>query len=142
MFMGEFHHNLDDKGRLMMPVKFREKLQNCILSRGLDGCLFVYDLNEWSKFEEKAKALSMTKKANRQFTRMMLGSASEIELDKQGRIKVSNPLKEFANLSKECVILGVGNKLEIWDKDKWEAYYNSNIEEFEELVETMEDIDV
>ena len=124
MFMGEYHHNVDTKGRLIVPAKFREDLgEMFVLTRGLDQCLFGYPLNEWKIIEEKLKGLPMTKKDARAFTRFFFSGATECEIDKQGRINISSPLLNYAKLEKECVILGVSNRIEIWSQEIWERLF-------------------
>ena len=106
MFMGEFRHNIDDKGRLIIPAKFRESLgSSFVITRGLDRCLFAYPPSEWTQLEQKLKALPFTKADARKFTRFFFSGASEVEFDKQGRIHIAPHLREYARLKKECVIM-------------------------------------
>ena len=143
MFMGEYHHNIDTKGRLIVPAKFREDLgEMFILTRGLDQCLFGYPLNEWKIIEEKLKGLPMTKKDARAFTRFFFSGATESEIDKQGRINISSPLLNYAKLEKECVILGVSNRIEIWSQDIWNDYFSESEESFAEIAENMIGFDI
>ena len=138
MFMGEYHHNVDTKGRLIVPAKFREDLgEMFVLTRGLDQCLFGYPLNEWKIIEEKLKGLPMTKKDARAFTRFFFSGATECEIDKQGRINISSPLLNYAKLEKECVILGVSNRIEIWSQDIWNDYFSESADSFAEIAENM-----
>ena len=138
MFMGEFHHNMDEKGRLIIPSKFRSELKNkFIITRGFEQCLFVYPLNEWNNIIEKLKELSFTKKDARTFMRMFLSGATECELDRNGRINISNHLLSFAKLEKECVIIGVNERLEIWSEDTFNDFYNSNIDNFSDIAENL-----
>ncbi len=138
MFIGEYHHNVDAKGRLIVPAKFREDLGEVfILTRGLDQCLFGYPLNEWKIIEDKLKDLPMTKKDARAFTRFFFSGATECEIDKQGRINISSPLLNYAKLEKECVILGVSNRIEIWSQDIWNDYFNESADSFAEIAENM-----
>ena len=112
MLMGEFHHNIDDKGRLIIPSKFRSELgERFIITKGLDKCLFVYSMNEWNKIIEKLSNLQFTKKNVRAFERAFIGGASTIEFDRQGRINITSPLVHYANIEKECVIIGVNEIL-------------------------------
>ena len=121
MFMGEYNHTIDAKGRLIIPSKFRETLgDEFVVTKGLDGCLFVYDNKEWSAFEEKLKSLPLTNKDARQFVRFFLAGATLAEVDKQGRILVPAVLREFAALEKEVVLIGVASRVEIWSKERWE----------------------
>ena len=122
MFMGEYNHTIDAKGRLIIPSKFRESLgDEFVVTKGMDGCLFVYDNEEWKKFEEKLLSLPMMDKQVRQFTRYFLAGAASVEVDKQGRILLPAHLREFAGLEKDVVLVGVGSRVEIWSKDKWET---------------------
>ena len=143
MFMGEYHHNVDTKGRLIVPAKFREDLgEMFVLTRGLDQCLFGYPLNEWKIIDEKLKGLPMTKKDARAFTRFFFSGATECEIDKQGRINISSPLLNYAKLEKECVILGVSNRIEIWSQDIWNDYFSESADSFAEIAENMIGFDI
>ncbi|EOR26770.1 division/cell wall cluster transcriptional repressor MraZ [Cytobacillus oceanisediminis] len=143
MFMGEYHHNVDAKGRIIVPAKFRENLgETFILTRGLDRCLFGYPLTEWEIIEDKLKQLPLTKKDARAFTRFFFSGATECEIDKQGRINIASPLFQYAQLEKECVILGVSNRIEIWDKQEWENYFSESEDSFAEIAENMIGFDI
>ncbi len=143
MFMGEFHHNVDTKGRMIIPAKFREDLgESFVLTRGLDQCIFGYPMDEWKALEEKMKALPLTKKDARAFTRFFFSGATECEIDKQGRVNIAAPLRDYAKLDKECVVIGVSNRLEIWSKEKWEDYFTESEESFSEIAENMIDFDI
>lgn len=137
MLMGEYHHNLDEKGRIIIPSKIREEVGELfILSRGLDKCLFIYPRNEWNNMIEKYKELPNTKEA-RNFMRFLLSGATECNFDKQGRINVPNPLMEYANLEKECVVIGVNDHLEIWNEEEWQDFMDNNENEFSELADHL-----
>lgn len=126
MLIGEYEHSLDAKGRLIMPAKLRTDMgEKFIITKGLDGCLFVFSQIEWSNFESKLKELPLTNKNARDFVRLFLSGATECEIDKQGRFLLVNTLREYAEITKEVIIIGVGTRLEIWNKDKWKKY-NSN----------------
>ena len=126
MLIGEYEHSLDAKGRLIMPAKLRTDMgEKFIITKGLDGCLFVFSQNEWSNFESKLKELPLTNKNARDFVRFFLSGATECEIDKQGRFLLVNTLREYAEITKEVIIIGVRTRLEIWNKDKWKKY-NSN----------------
>lgn len=143
MFMGEYHHNVDSKGRLIIPAKLRDSLgETFILTRGLDQCLFGYPLKEWAIIEEKLKALPLTKKDARAFTRFFFSGATECDIDKQGRINISTPLFNYAELAKECVILGVSNRIEIWSKQLWDEYFFASEQSFTEIAENMIGFDI
>ena len=138
MFMGEYHHSLDEKGRIIIPSKFRDELgESFVLTRGLENCLFVYAMNEWNKIVDNLKKLPFTKKDARNFTRFFLSGATVVELDKQGRINISSPLVNYADLEKECIIVGVNDRLEIWSKDKWENFFNENSENLSDIAENL-----
>jgi MraZ protein len=143
MFMGEYHHSIDNKGRMIVPSKFREELgEMFIITRGLDQCLFGYPLSEWALIEDKLKGLPLTKKDARAFTRFFFSGATESELDKQGRINIPAPLLQYAKLEKECVVLGVSNRIEIWSKQIWEDYFSESEESFAEIAENMIGFDI
>ncbi|MDP9728383.1 MraZ protein [Alicyclobacillus tengchongensis] len=140
--MGEFQHALDDKGRLTIPGKFRDPLgEQFVMTRGLDGCIFVYPMSEWNVLESKLKSLPMTRADARSFVRLFFSGASECELDKQGRVLVPSVLREHANLEKDCVVLGVSNRLEIWSQKRWADYSTNASGEFAELAEKLVDLD-
>lgn len=143
MFMGEYQHTIDDKGRLIMPAKFREDLgEKFVITKGLDGSLFVYPMEEWKVLEEKLRNLPFTKADARAFARFFFSGATECELDKQGRILLTANLREHAQLQKDVFIIGVSSRLEIWSKEVWEEYNNKTKESYEELAEKMVDFDL
>ena len=143
MFIGEHHHNIDDKSRLIIPSKFRKELgETFILTRGLDGCLFVYPENEWASIVEKLKKLPFTKKDARSFMRFFLSGATVCEFDKQGRINITSPLVSYADLAKECVIIGVNDRLEIWSKGNWEKFFKTNEKNLSNIAEDLFDSDL
>ncbi len=143
MFMGEYQHNIDTKGRIIVPAKFREQLGDTfVITRGLDQCLFGYPMNEWKEVEKKLKALPLTKKDARAFTRFFFSGATECELDKQGRINLPTPLLTYASLQKECIIIGVSNRIEIWSKEIWGEYVAASEESFAEIAENMVEFDI
>ena len=140
MFMGEFHHNLDEKNRLIIPSKFRDELgKKFVVTRGLEECLFVYSLDEWNKIVEKLRSLPFTNKDARNFTRFFLSGAAECEFDRQGRINITSPLVHYADLTKECVIIGVGDRLEIWSSERWNDFYDTNKDNLSDIAETLFD---
>lgn len=135
--MGEFHHNIDEKGRLIIPSKIRYELgEKFIITRGLDKCLFVYPLNEWENIIKKYRELPNTKDA-RNFMRFFLSGASECEFDKQGRINISGPLVSYASLNRECVIIGVNDRIEIWSKEMWDGFIGDNEENFSDIADHL-----
>ncbi|MRH42157.1 division/cell wall cluster transcriptional repressor MraZ [Aquibacillus halophilus] len=143
MFMGEFQHTIDAKGRIIVPAKFREGLGDMfVVTRGLDQCLFAYPMNEWRILEDKLKKLPLTKKDARAFTRFFFSGAVECEVDKQGRINIPAPLRKYATLDKDCVVIGVSNRIEFWSTNEWEAYVEGSEESFAEIAENMLDFDI
>lgn len=143
MFMGEYQHNLDSKGRLIIPAKFREELGlGAVITRGLDNCLFLFPAEEWEILENKLKNLPLTKRDARQFVRFLFSGATECEMDKQGRINLPANLREFALIDKDAVVIGVSSRIEIWSKEKWEAYVSSAEESFEDIAENIVDLGI
>jgi MraZ protein len=141
MLTGEFNHSIDAKGRLIIPSKFRENLgENFVITKGLDGCLFLYPDNEWKTFEEKLRTLPLTNKDARIFTRFFLGSAVDGGLDKQGRVLISSALRNFAHLEKEVVLVGVLDRVEIWDKAKWEENNTVIEDNMDDIASHMEEL--
>ena len=141
MFKGEYNHTIDAKGRLIVPAKFREILgDNFIVTKGLDGCLFVYPNDEWTRFEEKLKSLPLTNKNARQFTRFFLAGAAACEVDKQGRILLPQVLREFASLEKDVVLVGVASRIEIWSRERWDESMNTYDGDMDEVAENMESL--
>lgn len=123
MFMGEYQHNIDSKGRLIVPAKFREGLGTVfVITKGLDNCLFVYTNDEWKVFEEKIKKLPLTNKDVRKFVRFFFSGAIECETDNQGRVMIPQNLREYAGIKKEVISIGVSNRIEIWSKENWVEY--------------------
>jgi len=144
MFYGEFYHQIDRKGRLVLPSKVREAAKNNFIdkfyiTRGLDKCLFMFSEDEWKTQETKFKTMSFTKSESRRFNRMYFSGAVEIAFDKQGRILIPQYLKDFAGIKRDIVVVGVANRIEIWSKDKWEEFYQSTRDEFENVAEKLID---
>lgn len=140
MFIGEYHHSIDEKGRLIIPAKFRDELgNNFIITRGIDNCLFVYSNESWDKICNKLNSLPFTKKDARVFNRFFMSGATNVELDKQGRANISSPLIDYAHLSKECVIIGTGDRLEIWSQDDWDSFFDSNKDSMSDIAENLFD---
>ena len=138
MLIGEYEHTLDVKGRLIMPAKLREDVgENFIVTKGLDGCLFGFSKSEWTNFEEKLKSLPLTNKNARDFVRFFLSGAIECEIDKQGRFLIASNLREYAAMEKEVIIIGVGTRIEFWDKAKWKEYNNSENISADNIAENM-----
>lgn len=141
MFMGEYNHTIDAKGRLIIPSRFREQLgEEFVVTAGLDGCLFVYANEEWKSFEEKLRALPVSNPEARKFSRFFLASASLCEVDRQGRILIPAKLRAMAGLEKEVVLAGVGSRIEIWDKERW--IQTSSYDNMEEIAANMEGLGI
>lgn len=141
MFIGEYSHNLDTKGRIIIPSKFREELhESFILTRGLDGCLTIYSLEQWEKIFIEINKLPTTKKAARQYIRVLTSNACECTLDNQGRILIPSNLTTPVGISKECVIVGANDHIEIWDKKVWNDYFDEASKSFEEIAENLSDL--
>ncbi len=143
MLIGEFEHSIDTKGRLVLPAKIKDDLgKEFIVTKGLDGCLFGYSLEEWNKFEEKLKTLPLTNKITRDFVRFFLSGAVEEETDKQGRFLLPANLREYASLTKDAVIIGVGTRIEIWDKKKWDEYNSEENLSVDSIAEKMTELGI
>lgn len=141
--MGEYHHSLDDKKRLIIPSKLREDLGDyVIVTRGLEDCLFVYSQNAWNDIVNKLKTLPFTKKDARSFTRLFLSGATVCEFDKQGRITLKEPHTNYASLIKDCVIVGVNDRLEIWSKANWDNYFSNNKESMADVADHLFEVDL
>ena len=139
MFLGEFRHTLDAKGRIIIPSKFRESLgDEYVISRGLDGCLFLFPMEEWKSFEEKLRTLPITE--SRAFVRYFTASASDGSIDKQGRALIPQNLRDVASIDKNAVIIGTPNKLEIWSEDLWDQYMSSDIMSDDNIAKQMEEL--
>lgn len=137
MFMGEYHHSIDEKGRIIIPSKIRMDLgDNFIVTRGLDNCLFIYPKDEWNEIINKYKSLPNTKDA-RNFMRFFLSGATICEFDKQGRINIPTPLVNYADLKKDCVIIGVNERIEVWSKERWEQFINDNEDNFSDIADNL-----
>ena len=139
MFMGEYNHTIDAKGRLIVPAKFREALgDEFVVRRGLDDCLFVFPNEGWKVFEEKLSTLPVANKNARRFARFFLSGAATVELDKQGRILIPTTLREYGALEKEVVFIGVANRVEIWSKERWEN--SAVMDDMDEIAESMDEL--
>ncbi len=143
MFIGEYAHNLDDKGRLAVPVKFRrELLKGAVVTRGLDNCLFLYTKTEWQKLADKLAALPISQANSRAFSRLMLAGAMDMEIDKQGRIVLPEYLRGFAGLKKNVIVAGLYNRIEIWDQENWDKYKTQTESQSGEIAERMGELGV
>lgn len=138
MLIGEYRHNIDDKGRITIPSKFREEIgMKFVVTRGFDGCLFVYSMDNWNKIVSKLQTLPFTKKDARTFMRFFLSGATVCEFDKQGRINLTNSLILYAGIQKECTIIGVNDRLEIWASEKLDAIMEENELNFSDIAENL-----
>ena len=143
MFIGEYQHTLDSKGRLIIPSKFRDNLGlEFIMTKGLDNCLFVYPKEEWKALEEKLRTLPLTNRDARAFVRFFFSGATECILDKQGRILIPNNLREHAKLVKDAVIIGVSSRIEIWSKEEWDRYNNDDSLSYDSIAGKMEQLGI
>lgn len=141
MLIGEYEHSIDVKGRLSMPAKLKSDIgEKFVVTKGLEGCLFVYSLTEWQNFEEKLREFPLTNKNARTLTRFFLAGATECEIDKQGRFLIASNLREYAGLEKEVIIIGVLGRLEIWDKKKWQEYNEKENSSVEEIAESLAEL--
>ena len=135
--MGEYHHNIDEKGRIVIPGKFREDNAKLIVTRGLEKCLYLYTESEWNKMVEKLNTLPFTKKDARTFMRSFFAGATACEFDRTGRINITSPLVSYAGLTKECVIIGVNDRIEIWDETLYNAFMDDNASKLESIAENL-----
>ena len=137
MFMGQYNHTIDSKGRIIIPSKVRDNLgDEFVVTRGLDGCLFIYPRLEWQNIIQKYKELPDTKN-RRHFMRIFLSGATTCEYDKQGRINIPGPLVEYAKLEKDCIIIGVDERLEVWSKERWESFIDENEDNLSDIADNL-----
>lgn len=142
MLIGEYYHSLDPKGRVTIPSKFREDLNEFVMTKGLDECLFLYPNSEWKKIENKLKELPMTNKAVRSFVRTFFSGACDCAIDKQGRVLIPQNLRDYANIKDSSVIVGLSNRAEIWSQENWEKYNSEEGLTYEELAEKMSELGI
>ncbi|SUY47233.1 cell division protein MraZ [Clostridium putrefaciens] len=142
MFMGEYQHAIDNKNRIIVPSKFRENLgDKFVITKGLDGCLYIYDMDEWDLLQEKLKKLPLTSKDARAFVRFFFSGANEVQLDKQGRALIPQNLIEYCKINKEIISIGVMSRIEIWSKERWDEYNETNID-YDEVAEKMSELGI
>ena len=146
MFYGEYEHSLDNKGRIIIPSKFRgvikdNYVEKFFVTRGLDTCLFMFTESEWTQQESKFKTMPFTKRQTRQFNRLFFSGAVDLIPDKQGRILIPKYLTDYALIKKEILIIGVSNRVEIWAKDKWNEFYNNTKDSYEEIAENLMELE-
>ncbi|MEA1975922.1 MAG: division/cell wall cluster transcriptional repressor MraZ [Bacillota bacterium] len=143
MFIGEYTHKIDARGRINIPSKLRENIDNKFyLTKGLDNCLFLFPEDEWKVFEEKLKILPLTNRNARAFVRMFFAGATECIVDKQGRINISNNLIKHSQIDKEVMIIGVGQRIELWSKENWEKYNEPDNISYDEIAEKMAELGI
>lgn len=143
MFMGEYHHNLDSKGRLIIPAKLRNQIgEKMVFTRGMEGCIFGYTMETWHEIEAKLAKLPLTKRNVRSFMRLFYSGAMESEFDKQGRVNLTTTLKKHAELTKECVIVGVSNRIEIWSQERWDNFADEANQNYDDIAENLDDIEL
>jgi MraZ protein len=143
MLLGEYRHSLDNKGRMAIPAKFRDKLtQGAIITRGIDNCLFVFAPAEWEVLAQKLIALPMVQANSRAFVRLMLAGAMDVALDNQGRILIPDYLRKYAGLKKETVVAGLYNRMEIWDETTWQSYKTKTESSSEEIAEQLGELGI
>jgi MraZ protein len=143
MLIGEYHYNLDNKGRIAIPAKIRPELgSSVIVTRGLDNCLFIYPKKEWENLLQRLTSLPLTQANSRAFSRFMLAGATEVEIDQQGRILIPEYLRKFASLTKKVIIAGVNNRLEIWDEARWNEYRSKTERDVNEIAEKLIDFGI
>jgi MraZ protein len=143
MFIGEYKHNLDDKGRMAVPAKFRDTLkEGAVVTRGIDSCLFLYPKEAWDKIAVKLSNLPVSQSKARAFSRLMLAGAMDVNIDSQGRINIPDYLSQYAGLKKKAVVAGLFDRLEIWDEETWEKYKAGAEKESAEIAETLGEMGV
>ncbi|MCX7589595.1 MAG: division/cell wall cluster transcriptional repressor MraZ [bacterium] len=143
MLIGEYNHNMDSKGRIAIPAKFREDLgAGAIITRGLDNCLFVFSTKEWESLIQKLMSLPLSQANSRAFVRLMLAGAKDAEFDAQGRILIPDYLRKYAGIKKGVIITGLYNRIEIWDEEKWQDYKQKTESRTEEIAERLSDLGI
>lgn len=143
MFIGEYQHTIDDKGRVAVPVKFRATLgERAIVTRGLDRCLFIFSAAEWEELAQKLVALPMAQANSRAFTRLMLAGAMEVDLDSQGRVLVPDYLRMYAHLKKQIIVAGLYNRIELWDETAWQKYKTQTESDSDEIAERLSELGI
>ena len=143
MFIGEYHHSIDQKGRLAIPAKFRKAFtKGAVVTRGLDGCLFLYSMDEWKKLATKLASLPISQANTRAFARLMLAGAMDVELDKQGRINLPDYLQQYASMKKVVVVTGLYNRLELWSESSWEKYKQGTEKDSNDIAEALGELGV
>ena len=143
MLLGEYQHNLDVKGRMAIPAKFRQKLETgAIITRGLDSCLFIFAEKEWESLAQKLIALPLAQANSRAFVRLMLSGAMDVDIDTQGRILIPDYLRKYAGLAKQAVVTGLYNRIEVWDNAKWQEYKARTEKASQEIAEKLGELGI
>ncbi len=143
MFVGEYQHSLDDKGRVTIPSRLRDELgEHFMITRGLDQCLFIYPVNQWPRFEEKITGLPLTKRDARAVQRLFFSGAEKVKVDKQGRVLIPQNLRDHAGIEKEVMIIGVSDRVEVWSEQAWKTYSNEASASFEQIAEKLVNFDL
>jgi MraZ protein len=143
MFIGEYQHSIDEKGRLAIPVKFRDGVgSGVVVTRGLDNCLFVFPMDEWKKLAEKLSSLPLSQSNSRAFARLMLAGAMDVEVDRQGRVVVPEYLRRYAKLGKDVVVAGLYGRIEIWGRSAWEKYKAKTEKDSNDIAEKMGELGI
>ena len=143
MFLGEYQHSLDNKGRITIPAKFREQLgDKFVVTKGLENSIFLYSLPEWQVIEDKLRTLPFTRADVRSFARFFFSGASELEVDKQGRTVLPSNLREYASIEKDLMIIGVGSRAEIWAVENWEKYIEGAEASYEDIAASLVDLGI
>jgi len=141
MFIGEYNHTIDEKGRVSLPVKFRARLASgCVVTRGIDKCLWVYPADEWDKLAEKISQLPITQRDSRNFSRLILAGAADLTIDKLGRVNLPNYLKEYAGIKKKVAVTGMYNRIEIWPEENWNKFKKEMEDNSETIAENLSEI--
>ena len=143
MFLGEYQHTIDAKNRMALPAKFRNDLKGgAIITRGIDQCLFVFEKKEWIKLSEKLTSLPMTQSNSRAFVRLMMSGGADVDFDRQGRVLIPDYLKSYAKLDKDAVVIGLMNRIEVWEKKTWEAYRDKTEKQSEAIAEKLYELGI
>lgn len=142
MFIGEYQHSVDQKGRLALPAKFRKQMRGAIITRGLDRCLFVFNKDEWGRLAEKLIALPLSQANSRAFVRLMLSGAMEAPVDRQGRILVPDYLRQYAGLQKQAIVTGLYNRIEVWDEKEWNKYKSKTEASSDDIAEKLGELGI
>lgn len=143
MFIGEYQHSVDEKGRIAMPVRFRAKMSDgAVVTKGLDNCLSVYTVQEWEKLAKRLASLPLTNSASRAFARMMLAGATQVNIDRQGRITIPAYLREYAGIKNTVVVAGLYSRVEIWDQENWKGYKSDTESDAAAVAEKLEDLGI